>query len=326
MKWERTDLAVGVVVIAATVVLVAALLWVSPLTGSRTYELYTEFDRIDGIARQAPVLLHGYPIGRVSSIEPHVRADGRLVFRVQMNVQRELGSGDTLHLPAGTLARLVPPSVVGTGFLVLEPPAEPGPGVLAAGATIPGVHDAAIMDQVAAMTPLLSEELVRTLATARTLMDTLVLTTSTATQTMVATTAQMAPLLATVQQQLIAAGELTQDMRGHLGALTPAAVATIDSVQGLMSDSRRLLGDVNRMMVAREPEMAGIVANLDSITALLHHTARQVSARPYRVFTGVAPPRPAADAPARPAPVGDSALAGCAPGQQHPGCEGDAPP
>lgn len=308
MKWERTDLAVGLVVIAAVAVLLAALLWVSPLTGSRTYALYTEFERIDGIARQAPVLLHGYPIGRVSEIEPRVRADGRLVFRVRMDVQRELGSGDTLRLPAGTRARLVPPSVVGTGFLVLEPPAEPEGRALAAGASIAGVRDAAIMDQVAAITPLLNEELVRTLTSARMLMDTLVLTTSTATQTMLATTTQMAPLLATAQQQLLAAGQLTQEMRGHLGALTPAAVATIDSVQGLMSDSRRLLGDVNRMMTARGPEVAGIVANLDSITTLLHHTARQVSARPYRVFTGVAPPRPAA-LPTAPAATAATAAA-----------------
>ena len=55
MKWERSDLGVGLAVVGAIVVLVGTLLWLSPAVSRDTYTLETDFTQIGGIAEQAPV-------------------------------------------------------------------------------------------------------------------------------------------------------------------------------------------------------------------------------------------------------------------------------
>jgi ABC-type transporter Mla subunit MlaD len=300
MKWERTDLVVGFVVLGGVGALLVVLLWVSPFSGDGTYTLHTEFERVEGLGKQAPVYMNGFQVGRVGDIQPRITRDGPLVFQVTLHIQRVLSSGDSLRIPVGTRARMVPPYVMGSGFIVLEAGAW-NAATLAAGAKIPGMHDTPLMEQVADMTPMLNDEVVQTLATARELMDSLIVTTGTASRTMAATSAQMAPLFLTMQQQMLAAGDLSQEIRSHLATLTPATVATIDSVQALMADSRRLMSDMNRMLVAREPEISDLMASLDSTVTLLHHTVRRVSARPYRILTGVGAPPVRVPAPASPA-------------------------
>lgn len=321
MKWERTDLAVGLVVVVAVLILLGALVWKSPALSQRTYSLFTEFERIDGIAQQAPVLLHGYEVGRVGDIVPRVAANGTLAFRVEMKILRRLESGDTLRLPLGTTAQLIPPPVIGMGYIVLEPPATAG-AALVEGATIPGSRMPDVLGQVQTLSADLSLELVKTMTTARLLMDSLTRTVGTANQTLATTSVQVTPLLQGVQAELALAQGLTADLRGHLNTLTPATVATIDSVQRLMGDSRRMLGDVNRMLVEREPELTAILASLDSTTALVHNFTREVSDRPWKLFTGVTPPaRPTPPAARQAAvPVPGAATDSASPNRASPHC------
>lgn len=296
MKWERTDLIVGSVVVAALVIVLGSFLWLSPALSARTYPLYTVFDRIDGLAGGANVMMQGYAIGQVGAIEPGLDAAGNMRFRVRMDIRFRLASGDSLFLVRGTKARLVPPAVIGSGYILLEPP-DQADSRLEPGSTLPGVRATAVLEQVQGMTDQISGELVKTMQTSRMLMDSMVTAISQAgvamgqANALVARTAESLPhLLAGLEQQLTAAESLTVDLRSHVNTLAPAAAASIDTATMLLSDSRRLVQDMNALLASSEPEMAGILANLDTTTILLQHFVRQVSRRPLRMLSGVKPP------------------------------------
>lgn len=297
MKWERTDLVVGSVVVAALVIALGSFLWLSPALSARTYPLYTVFDRIDGLAGGANVVMQGYSVGEVGAIEPELDAGGNMRFRVRMDIRYRLASGDSLLLMRGTRARLVPPAVIGSGYILLEKPEELGPR-LDPGSTLPGVRATAVMEQVQGLTDELSAELVRTMQTSRALMDSMVVAIGQAGAAMgeanalVARTAETLPhLLAGLEQELTAAESLTVDLRSQVNSLAPAAAASIDTATMLLSDSRRLVQDMNALLNKSQPEMEGILANLDTTTILLQHFVRQVSARPLRMLSGVRPPQ-----------------------------------
>lgn len=304
MKWESADLTVGSVVLGAALILAVTLVWLSPAVANRTYPLFAEFDRIDGIAERTPVYMRGFEVGRVRSISPHIDEDGELSFRVQLNVYRRLASGDSLRLPAGTRARLMPPPVIGSASIVLQPPLLGG-APLEPGDVIPGERDPAVVDQVQRMTEDLTAELTEAIAGARILIDTLTGTVAEASHTLTATNQtiealgeELPPLLTSVHAQVDAAGLLIDELHDQTGTVLPAAGASLDSLQAVLSDSRQLVTDVQRLLADSEPELTTILANLDSTTLRLHHFVREVSDRPWRVFTGVEPPTGLEEPPA----------------------------
>lgn len=296
MKWESADLTVGAAVLGAVLILAATVVWLSPAVAQRSYPFYADFDRIDGIAERAPVTMRGYEVGRVRAITPRIDERGELVFRVQMNVHRRLASGDSLRLPTGTRARLMPPPVIGTASIVLLPPAEGG-APLEPGAVLQGERDPALVDQIQSLTGDLAGELIDALSGARVLIDTLTQTVAETNQAIASANHVLAslgeelpPILGGIHERVDAAGELIDELRGQVGTLLPAAGQSIDSLQSVITDSRRLVADLQRMLTSNEPEIGAILANLDSTSILLHNFVRQVSERPWRVFTGVEPP------------------------------------
>lgn len=289
MKWESSDLTVGVVVVTASLIILASLLWLSPVVSSKTYPLYTEFDRIDGISAQANVLLRGYTVGKVGEIEPRLAGDGNLRFRVRLDIESRLARGDSLHLPHGTTARLVPPPVIGAGFIVLETPAAGGPP-LPRESTIPGLRTTAIVEQVQGITTDLSGEMLTTMGTARALMDSVTLAVAVAHRTLVETASVIPPLVRSLEEQLVATRSLTADLQSQVNAISPAALATIDSVTLLLSDSRRLVHDLQTTLTTTTPDMLEIIAQLDTSSILLSNFMWQVTRRPWKALTGVNPP------------------------------------
>lgn len=289
MKWESSDFTVGAVVVGAALILLAAFLWLSPAVSARTYPLYTEFDRIDGLGQQANVTLRGYTVGSVGAIEPRVASDGSLHFRVRLDIQSTLESGDSLRLPEGTSARLVPPPVIGAGFIVLDPPLSGG-APLEPGATLPGLRATAIVEQMQGISGDVSGQVVETMVTGRELMDSVTSAVLIANRAMLQTSSAIPTLVAGLERQLAVTQQLTEELRGHINTLTPATIASIDSATLLLSDSRRLVNDLQAMVGTTAPEMRDILANLDTTSVLLTHFVRQVSARPWKVMTGVEPP------------------------------------
>jgi ABC-type transporter Mla subunit MlaD len=296
VKWEKTDFRVGAAVLMVLAMVVAAVFWLSPALAS-TEPLYAEFTRIEGLGVQAPVYINGYPVGRVDRIEPRSTDHGTLIFRVRMKIDWRLPSGDSLPLAVGTKARLTPPAVqLGSGFALgiidLESPPGGGPPLLP-GSTLVGVRSAAMTDQWQTMAEELSADISQTLLKWRVVMDSLTITTTAvalAANQAKATAAQVhetLPALATsIQRDLATADSVMRDMR----RLSPAAVASMDSAQLLLADSRRLVTDLTRLVNAREPQLDRVLANLDTTAVLLQYFVRQVSAKPTRVFTGVKPP------------------------------------
>ena len=304
MKWEAADFRVGLVVIGAVAILLATAIWLSPTITDRSKPLYTEYDRIDGIAEQAAVMLNGYAIGRVASIEPVIRADSSLAFRVRMQVRWTLANGAPIPLREGTKARLVMPFPIGAGFINLEVPAGVGER-LQPGDVVPGVRASAAVDQMQTMAEQLggemtttlvtarkvADDLSRTMLSARILMDTLHRTVETVHRGAAVASAAVPDIVNGLRKELAVADSLLQALR----PLAPAAQASLDSANLLMADSRRTVNEMSRALNEKMPQISSIIANLDTTTVLLTHFSRQISDRPLRVLTGVkvAPKPPA---------------------------------
>ncbi len=299
MKWEPSDLIVGSVLLAAVAILVGVLVWISPTGAKHSFPVYAHFERVDGIAEKSPVQLGGFTVGRVEAIEPQVTPEGSLTFRLRLNVTRRFASGDILVLPEGTVARLVPPPVpVGPGVIALELPAVPG-AALSAGAVIPGIRSVSMLEQAQTLTESMGAELLQTVAGTRVLLDSLSHTVALANSTLDIAHVALPTIVRTVEADLTAVRALTHDLQLHLGAMLPAAAASLDSVNVLVDDSRRLVRDLSVQFRAHEPTLETMIANLDSTTLLLHHFVRQVTRQPWRAVTGVRPPPQPAQ------PVGD---------------------
>lgn len=301
MKWESSDFTVGVVVVAAAVILLGSFLWLSPAVAGGTYPLYTEFDRIDGVNNQSNVVLRGYNVGRVGAIETRMTAGGDLRFRVRMDIEARLASGDSLLLPSGTTARLIPPPVIGAGFILLETPPDRG-APLQPGSTVPGVRSTAILEQVQGITEDVSTELLTTMTVARNLMDSVTAAVVTANRTLTETSSAIPPLVQSLERQLEVTTSLTTDLQRQVNTISPAALATIDSVGRLLADSRALVRDLHGTLTATTPEIRQIVSHLDTTTILLTHFVREVTRRPLRILSGVEPP-PGLDPPPPGPPV-----------------------
>lgn len=309
MKWERSDFVVGLVVVLTALVLAGGFIWLSPAIATRAYPIYTDFDRIDGIARQANVVLRGYTVGSVGAIEPRMDARDGLRFRVRLDIHARLASGDSLLLPEGTLARLVPPPVIGAGFIVLEPPPGGGPP-LPSGAVIPGARTEAIVEQMQGLTTELGGEVMATLLMARTLMDSVSATMTLTNTALAQTTGALPALFDGLQRQLAAAEAMTTDLHAQMASLPPAVLASMDSANLLVADARRIVQELNETLLTTAPDMHSVLANMDTTAVLLNHFVRQVTERPWRVFSGVRPPAglvppppgPPVETPPRPRP------------------------
>lgn len=290
MRFERIDLLVGAVLIGAVGLVAGVGVWLSATAAEPSYPIHTYFDDVDGIAMQAPVRLRGYQIGQVAAITPDVLPDGSLRFRITMSIDRELESGGALRLPAGTRAYLVPPPVpITTAWIELEPAGDGG-GTLAAGAEIQGTRRDAAMDQAQAMMTELTRELALTLAESRKLMIAAGGTAEGLQLTMANTNDALPTLLGGLDRQLVATESLTRDMQAHMGRIAPSAATGMDSLTAVLAASHRLLRQMSELADTAMPQVAGILANLDSTSVVLDEFSRQFAKRPVGVlFRGVRP-------------------------------------
>src|SRR5690349_21731887 len=141
MKWDNTDLRVGLMVIGALLIGVASFLWVGQSFGRNVAPLYTDVSDVQGIGAESQVFLNGFNVGRVSDVEPRVGPDGALLFRVRMNIIWALSGDAKMPLKQGMRARVVPPALdIGRGTIVLESSAQPNAADLKPGDVIPSVQ------------------------------------------------------------------------------------------------------------------------------------------------------------------------------------------
>lgn len=294
MKWESGDLAVGSVVLGAVAIALASIIWFAPAVQDTTVLYYTEFDRIEGMAEQSEVRLRGFTIGRVSDIEPIRDPKRGYLFRVTMKLDGALGNGERFAIPSGTVARLMPPAVIGSAMIALETP-DTVRSMLPAGATIPGERSTAVVDQLNKLAGDLNTDVRRVIVSTLGLLDSLKRTAHAAntaletTEGTVQVTRDALPgLFASVQRDLATADSLLLGLR----EITPATLRLTDSVAALLSDSRKSLAELTSLATKRDPEIGRIMANLDTSAVLLRHFTGEISRSPMRAITGVRMPTP----------------------------------
>src|SRR5213592_4058617 len=109
MKWDNTDLRVGLMVFGALLLGIVSFLWVGRQWGRNVAPLYTDVSDVQGIGAESQLFLNGYSVGRVSTVRPHLGPDGELLFRIRMDVVWKLDDGARMPLDDGLRARVVPP-------------------------------------------------------------------------------------------------------------------------------------------------------------------------------------------------------------------------
>ena len=301
MKWDNTDLKVGFLVLGALLVGVVSFVWVGRLARQNVAPLYTDVTDVQGIGVESPIFLNGFNVGRVSEVRPRVGGDGQLLFRVRMDILWRLDDDAAMPLHQGIRARIQPPTLdIGRGSIVLEMPDDQhGRVALRPGAVVPSVKLGGTTNRMQLVVDSVGRDLRLVIAQVERLVQSLDVTVNAATTTMRSANAtlatvnqEMPAVMGSVRANLASADSLIRSLH----AVTPATVATLDSVRALLGDSRVAIARATDFLDENEPQIASTLANLDQASAVLNHLLKEVSRRPIKALTGVRPPEfPAPD-------------------------------
>ena len=286
-RLDKGDIAVGLAVLGALALSAGAMIWLSaPLrrdTGAGA--LYTEFPELSGLAVSNDVTLKGFKIGTVDAITPKISSDGNLVFDVRMTIQWRLADSSRLPLTKGTLAHLEPAFPVGSPSIVLYLPPSGGQR-LAPGATIDGAVGSSPITEVVMLADSLEYQLKLTLGKTRGVLDSLSMAAGLAARGVRSTNTAIPNLAAGIARDIASLDSAIASVRGMLGPTT----ATADSARALLGSTRRAIDDLSRSVQGHDANIAHVIANLDTTSALLQDFVRQIEAKPTRLLTGVKPP------------------------------------
>lgn len=298
MKWDNTDLRVGLMVFGALVLGIVSVVWIGRAWGPNVAPLYTDVADVQGIGAESPVFLNGFNVGRVSQVRPHVGANGQLLFRVRMDIIWQLDDKAPMPLHEGLRARVVAPALdIGRGSVVLETNGGGHRGQsLKPGDVIPSVQlrGGGTTNRMQLVVDSVGRDLRLVIASVERLVKSLDVTVASAAttmknaNTMLASVNQEIPgIVHGVRANLASADSLIKSLH----TVTPATVATLDSVRALLGDSRIAISRATQFLDANEPQLASTLANLDQASAVLNNLLKEVSRRPIKALTGVKPPQ-----------------------------------
>lgn len=295
MKWDNTDLKVGLMVLGALLVAAASFVWVGRLGRQNIAPLYTDVTDVQGIGIESPVILNGFNVGRVSEVRPRVGDGGQLLFRLRMDVLWRLEEGSAMPLHQGLRARIQPPTLdIGRGSIVLEMPDDVrGRLALRPGEVLPSVKSSGTTNRMQLVVDSVGRDLRLVIAQVEKLVHSLDATVTSATTTirtantaLAAVNQELPAVMTGVKTNLASADSLIRSLH----TVTPATVATLDSVRGLLGDSRVAIARATQFLDANEPQISSTLANLDQASAVLNNLLKEVSRRPIKALTGVKPP------------------------------------
>jgi ABC-type transporter Mla subunit MlaD len=293
MKWEQSDKRVGLLVVGGLVLAVASFLWIGRLWDRDVDTLYTDVNAVQGIGAESPIFLNGFNVGRVSDVQPRLDANGRLLFRVKMDVVWKLADGSLMPLKEGLQAKVVPPALdIGRGTIELvSGPNEGKP--LVPGAVIPSVQQSGTTNRMQLVVDSVGRDMRIAIGQIEKLIASLQLTVATATSAMKTTNSMMAAvnqdvpaIMSSVKTNLASADSLMKSLH----SVTPSTLATLDSVRALLGDSRLAVAKATSFLDENEPQLSSTIANLDQASAVLNNLLKEVSRRPIKALTGVKPP------------------------------------
>ena len=298
MKWDNTDLKVGTMVLGALLLAIASFMWVGRVWGRDVAPLYTDVAAVEGLGAESPVILNGFPVGRVAEVTPRLDSAGRLMFRVRMDVRWKLDDDSPMPFVQGMRARVVPPTLdIGRGQVVLEMPKVPGP-TLKPGDIVPSMQlGGSTTNRMQLVVDSVGRDLRLVIASVEKLVASMDVTVASATSAMKSANAMIASVnkelpgvVSGVQANLASADSLLRSLH----SVTPLTVATLDSVRMLLGDSRAAIAKATEFLDESEPQIASTLANLDQASAVLTNLLTEVSRRPIKALTGVRPPPPPA--------------------------------
>ena len=294
MKWDNTDLRVGLMVLGALLIGLVSFLWVGRSFGRNVAPLYTDVADVQGIGAESQVVLNGFNVGRVREVRPRIGSDGALLFRVRMDIIWALDGNARIPLKKGMHARIVPPALdIGRGTIVLESSAQLANEELKPGDVIPSVKVGGTTNRMQLVVDSVGRDLRLVIAQVDKLVQSLGVTVASASATMksandmlAAVNGEVPGIMKGVKANLASADSLMKS----LNAMTPATVATLDSVRALLGDSRSAIARATAFLDNNEPQLASTIQNLDQASAVLNNLLKEVSRRPIKALTGVKPP------------------------------------
>jgi phospholipid/cholesterol/gamma-HCH transport system substrate-binding protein len=124
---RRDEVAVGILVTLAIVILILGTLWLARGGLKSGYPLYTRFAWGQNLKQGQPVLLAGVSVGYVSDVQ--LRRDGHLDVLLRID--------DNFTIPKGSLATVKPVGIFGDVAVALTPPTPVPEASYAPGDSIP---------------------------------------------------------------------------------------------------------------------------------------------------------------------------------------------
>ena len=320
MKVQRTDLYVGIFVIATIVTVLAALVSTSGI-GVKRYDLFILGDDATNIAVDTKIFLQGLEVGRVTGIAARQGAKpGKLEFVIRASMLAELSDGRPLRLPDSTDAEVVT-TLLGASTLNLvvrgssRDTLQPGDTILLGRAPEAMQAIGRLATDLKTQLQAALEATTDALRAVRRLADSATVATGT-------TRRFVAGIQSPTEQTLQEAAANLARIRRLLDTADTRTGVTLRQLDATLEQSRRLMASadsltrlVSTMGLENRPEVREMMANMHFLTQQLLYVTEQISRRPTRAMTGIELPdtltvegrarRSAADS-ARPRPPRDT--------------------
>lgn len=296
MNVQRTDLYVGMFLVAMVVVVVAALVATSGW-GTDRYAIYVRTTSAQDLTVDTKIFLQGLEVGRITAINPRPAGSaGQLEFILRLSLLDRFPDGTPLRLPRGTVAEVVPAGLVGGSQVQLRVLSDSG-GTLAPSDTIGLTREGSALDAFGALARDLKGTIEATLVSAtgtmnaaKVLSESLAVATGTARRFLVAVQPGAEKLVGGV------AGNL-ESLRRLMDSTTGRSGVTLRQVDSTLAQSRALMQRVDsltRLLLAlggeNRPEIGALITNLRQLSEQMQYILEQVGRRPLRLITGVRVP------------------------------------
>jgi ABC-type transporter Mla subunit MlaD len=295
VRVQRTDLYVGVFLIAVIATVVAALFATSGI-GIRRYDLNIRADDATDIAVDTKIFLQGLEVGRVAAITavPGAKA-GKLEFIIRASLLAEFSDGQALTLPDSTDAEVVT-SLLGNSTLNLVVRAS-SDRTLEAGDTILLYRPPEAMQALGRLAIDLKSDIqtaiqqtTATLRSVQRLSDSMTLATGTARRFVAGIQPETEKTLQETAASLARVRRLLDTADARTGLTLQQLDATLEQSRRLMASTDSLTRLVTAMGLENRPEIREILANSRFLTQQLLYVTEQLARRPVRAMSGIEMP------------------------------------
>lgn len=297
LRPRTADALVGLLVVAAVVLLVAALVVTRGWT-ERRIVIYMLSPSVQDLKQDTPVFLQGLAIGEVQSISPKVDSGGigRPEFLVALRLRERYANGVPIRLPLGTRGEIASTGLIGSASISLMVPPNDIAAALVPGDTIRGQLTQGWTDVLKEVADTLRVQVSDILKDTRRLLATLDRTATTAQAELNTTAPELRATLASARQVLERLEPVIEQTQTTLTA-TDSVMGTLqDSLVMLLGDTRRLINNadtltttVTALTTDLSPDLRRTITNMYLVSAKLDHFIDQVTRRPHRLLTGVHP-------------------------------------